>query len=87
MGLLDIFFGKRKSSATEAKKRLTMVLEYERKQLPPNFAELLKQDLVSIFSKYPQFDVDNIEVELRKEDGTLSTEQLWISIPFKESRR
>jgi len=87
MGLLDILFGKKRNSAEEAKRRLTMVLEYERKQLPPNFAELLKQDLISIFSKYPQFDVDNIEVEIRKEDGNLHTEQLWISIPFKERGR
>jgi len=87
MGLLDILFGKKKNSAEEAKKRLTMVLEYERKQLPPNFAELLKQDLVSIFSKYPQFDVDNIEVEIKKIESETVTEQLWISIPFKERGR
>jgi cell division topological specificity factor len=87
MGILDLLFGRKENSAKEAKKRLTMVLEYERKQLPPNFAELLRKDLVSIFSKYPQFDVDNIEVEIRKENGELSTEQLWISIPFKERGR
>lgn len=88
MGLLDIFFGKKKTSAQEAKNRIKMVLEYERKQLPPNFADLLKEDLITIFSKYPQFDVDNIEVEIHKaeyEDGNF--EQLWISIPFKEFER
>ena len=84
MGLLGFLFGRKKeTSANEAKKRLMMVLEYERKNLPPNFAELLKQDLISVFSKYPQFDVGNIEVEIKK-NAEFSTEELWISIPFKD---
>ena len=85
MGLLELLFGKRETSAQKAKKRLSMVLEYERRKLPPNFPELLKRDLVALFRKYPQFDVENIEVELKSniENGTL-LEQLWISIPFKE---
>ncbi|MEO2153652.1 MAG: cell division topological specificity factor MinE [Aquificae bacterium] len=84
MGILDFLFGKRSSSAKEAKKRLMMVLEYERKKLPPNFAELLKKDLIEVFSKYPQFDVSNIEVEIKK-NPQHNTEELWIAIPFKEN--
>ena len=85
MGLLELLFGKRETSAQKAKKRLSMVLEYERRKLPPNFPDLLKRDLVEIFRKYPQFDVEHIEVELKRstDKGTL-LEQLWISIPFKE---
>ena len=80
MGILDILFGRRQKSANEAKQRLMMVLEYERKNLPPNFAELLKQDLIEVFSKYEQFDTANIEVNVKKEQDT---EELWISIPFR----
>ncbi len=83
MGILDLFFGKKRTSANEAKKRLMMVLEYERKKLPPNFAERLKDDLVQVFGKYPQFAVDRIEVEIKR-DPQFNTEELWISIPFKE---
>jgi len=84
MSFLDFLFGRKKdTSAQEAKKRLMMVLEYERRKLPPNFAELLKEDLITVFSKYPQFDVSNIEVEIKKGEH-ISTEELWISIPFKE---
>ena len=79
MGLFDFF--RRESSSQVAKRRLQMVLEYERKGLPPNFAELLQQDLRGVFSKYPQFDASNVEVEIRHENGK---EQLWISIPFKD---
>ena len=78
MGIFDFF--KRESSSQVAKRRLQMVLEYERKGLPPNFADLLQNDLKDVFTKYPQFDSHNVEVEIREEDGK---EQLWISIPFK----
>ncbi|WP_029520270.1 cell division topological specificity factor MinE [Persephonella sp. IF05-L8] len=77
MSLFDLF--KRKKSSDVAKKRLMMVLSYERKGLPPNFAEILQKDLIQVFSKYPQFDSHRIEVEI-KNDGYV--DQLWISIPF-----
>ncbi len=83
MGILDILLGRKKKSADEAKKRLMMVLEYERKKLPPNFAERLKDDLIKVFGKYPQFAVDKIEVEIKR-NLEFNTEELWISIPFKD---
>ncbi|WP_457643060.1 cell division topological specificity factor MinE [Persephonella sp.] len=84
MSLFGLF--KRKKSSEEAKRRLQMVLSYERKGLPPNFAQILQNDLIEVFSKYPQFDSKRIEVEL-KNDGDV--DQLWISIPFsrEDSRR
>jgi cell division topological specificity factor MinE len=69
-------------SKDEAKKRLTLVLAYERKGLPPNFIERLKDELVCIFSKYPQFDVSRIEIEIRKENDDF--EEVWIGVPFKQ---
>ncbi|HID79034.1 MAG TPA: cell division topological specificity factor MinE [Aquificales bacterium] len=83
MGLFNFWKKKKNSSAQEAKKRLTMVLEYERKNLPPNFADRLKEDLITIFAKYNIFDISNIEVEIKRAESD-TTEELWISIPFKE---
>ncbi len=77
MSLFDIF--KRKRSSSVAKERLMMVLSYERKGLPPNFAELLQADLVQVFKKYPQFDTEKIEVEIKSNGGM---DELWVSIPF-----
>jgi len=71
---------KSRKSKEVAKKRLQLVLSYERSGLPPNIVEEIKRDLVSIFGKYPYFDADNIEVNLKKED--VNREQLWISIPI-----
>lgn len=77
----NLLFG-RNASKDKAKKRLTLVLSYERKGLPPNFAEKLKDDLLYVFSKYPQFEVSKIEVNIRREDEDF--DQLWISVPFKK---
>ena len=77
----DLFFNRGKSKE-EAKKRLTLVLSYERKGLPPNFADRLKEDLILVFSKYPQFEVKKIEVDIRKEKEGF--DELWISVPFKQ---
>ncbi len=79
MGLFDFF--KSNKSSKVAKDRLKIVLEYERKGLPPNFAALIQEDLKQVFSKYKQFDAQNIEVDMTRENGR---EQLWISIPFKD---
>jgi len=78
--ILDSLFGHNKSK-DEAKRRLTLVLSYERKGLPPNFIERLRDDLVYVLSKYSQLDVNRIEVEIKGDDDF---EELWISIPFKQ---
>lgn len=81
---MSIFnFFKKGASANKAKERLMMVLSYERKGLPPNFADILKADLISVFSKYPQFDSHNIDVEMKTENDR---DELWISIPFAKDR-
>ncbi|MEZ0361722.1 MAG: cell division topological specificity factor MinE [Hydrogenobacter sp.] len=78
--MFDFLFGRGKSR-DEAVRRLTLVLAYERRGLPPNFVEKLRDDLVSVFSKYPQFEVRRIEVDIRREKEGF--DELWISIPFK----
>jgi len=41
---------------------------------------MLQDDLVRVFSKYPQFDSNMIEVDLRNDEDR---EEVWISIPLK----
>jgi cell division topological specificity factor MinE len=78
--ILEFLFGNSKSK-DEAKRRLTLVLAYERKGLPPNFIERLKEELVYVFSKYSQFDVSRIEIDIKKRNDDF--EEIWIGIPFK----
>ncbi|WP_343122629.1 cell division topological specificity factor MinE [Hydrogenivirga sp. 128-5-R1-1] len=73
----------RKKSKDVAKQRLMLVLSYERQGLPPSMVDKLKEDLISLFSKYPQFDAAGIDVSLKKNED--EREELWISIPFKGS--
>ena len=72
-------FLRRKKSAKVAKERLRMVLTYERKDLPPNFTEKIQNDLINLFEKYPQFNVNNIEINVK---GGNQRDELSISIPF-----
>ena len=87
MGILDFICKKNRrklSSAEEAKKRLSVLLEYERMKLPTNFPELLKKDLVTLFRKYPQFDTQRIEVKIqRNRQQGVELEQLWISMEIQ----
>ena len=74
---------KTRKSKEIAKKRLQLVLSYERIGIPPHVIEKIKNDLINVFSNYPYFDAKNIEVNLKREDT--NREELWISIPIKES--
>jgi len=78
---LGSFF--RRKSKDVAKQRLMLVLSYERQGLPPSMVEKLKEDLISLFSKYPQFDAKGIDVVVRRNEE--DREELWISIPFKNA--
>lgn len=83
MSIFDFLFGRNKS-AEVAKERLMMVLSYERKDLPSDFTEKVRKDLVHVFGKYPQFNLGNIEVNLKTGP---TRDELSISIPFNRDRR
>jgi len=72
-------FLRRKKSANVAKERLRMVLSYERKDLPPNFTDKIQSDLINLFQKYPQLNVNNIEINVKEGN---QKDELYISIPF-----
>ena len=72
-------FFRRKKSANVAKERLRMVLSYERKDLPPNFTDEIQGDLIKLFQKYPQLNVNNIDINVKEGN---QKDELYISIPF-----
>jgi cell division topological specificity factor len=72
-------FFRRKKSVNVAKERLRMVLSFERKDLPPNFTEKIQNDLINLFQKYPQFNLSNIEINVK---AGHQRDELSISIPF-----
>jgi len=71
----------RKKSKDEAKKRLTFILQYERHGIPPSLIENLKKDIISVLSKYPQIDIDDINLAFKGETEGIA--EIYISIPVK----
>ncbi len=50
------------SSSDTAKRRLRFVLVQDRLSLPPEKMAQLRQELISVISKYVEFDRDGIEI-------------------------
>lgn len=83
LGYFNKWFRREDSSRT-AKERLHLVLVHDRANLSPQVLEALKEDLISVISKYMEFDVNSIQVNL---DGDDSTVALVANIPIREVKR
>ncbi len=74
-------FGRK--SKDEAKKRLTLILQYERQGIPPSLIDNLRKDIIGVLSKYPQIDIDDINLSLKGDREGVA--EIYISIPVKGS--
>ena len=74
MSLLDKIFGAKKSSASEAKDRLMLVLASERAVNVP-YLEEMKKELIAVIEKYTK--AEKIEI---KTDGNQNFETLEVEI-------
>jgi cell division topological specificity factor len=61
------------SSRNQAKKRLKLVLEYDRAQLSPGELALIRDEIISSISRHVQVSSDEVEVKL-EEGGRLVAE-------------
>jgi len=83
MALIDYFRRKRNSSASVAKERLQIILAREHTDRDgPDFLPDLKRDLIEVVSKYIDIDIDNIKIELDREDNC---EILELNIPLSDA--
>jgi len=75
MSFISSFFGKKKSSASVAKDRLTIMLSHERADCKLPYLDDLRKDLIDVIKKYTSVDdikitthnnqsVDILEVEI-----------------------
>jgi len=71
-------------SSRTAKERLHLVLVHDRANLSPQILEALKEDLIEVISKYMEFDVDSIQVNLDSDESTVA---LVANIPIREVKR
>ncbi len=72
MSFFDIF--KKKKSANEAKKRLMMMLEYERASTKIDNVDEMKKDIIEVIKKYVKVKDVNIKNHSNQEFEALELE-------------
>ncbi|PMQ02474.1 MAG: cell division topological specificity factor MinE [Dictyoglomus sp. NZ13-RE01] len=70
----------RSGSAAEAKRRLSVMVIYDRAGLEQGAIDSIKEDIIKIISKYSQLDTENIEVNVSSRDNQTV---LRIDIPLR----
>jgi cell division topological specificity factor len=71
-------------SKQAAKERLRLVLIHDRAMVSPQLLELLKEDLISVISKYMDIDEKAMDINLAKMDDSVA---LVANIPVRSLRR
>jgi cell division topological specificity factor len=71
-------FGK-KSSKEIAKKRLQLVLKYDRAGLPPNAIEEVKNAILNALKEFPFIDATGVSINVSHDD----LEKIEIEVPVK----
>lgn len=78
-------FGKESvNSKNVAKERLRLVLVHDRASVSPQLLQALKNDLITVISKYMEIDEKALEVNL---DGDDTQVALVANIPVKRMKR
>ena len=63
MGFLDRLFGRDEPTSREiAKDRLQLVLVHDRIKISPGMMDKMKDELITVISRYVEIDADGVEV-------------------------
>jgi cell division topological specificity factor len=63
MGLLNRVFGRRESTSSAiAKERLQLVLVHDRIKISPATLEKMKDELITVISRYVEIEADGVQV-------------------------
>ena len=90
MSLLDMIFGRKKTTATVAKERLQIILAHERAvdndgqsdSESPSWLPQLQSELVEVIAKYVKINTEDLKVHLEKRDN-LELLEINVTIPEK----
>ena len=70
MSRLSYFFGTKQKTASMAKERLSLIIAHERGgNRAPDFLPALQRELIEVISKYVNVGIDDIKVQLEKQDN------------------
>lgn len=75
------------SSRDVAKERLKLILVHDRTNIPPQFLDMIKGDLIRVISDYAEVDEHGIEITVstgEKGKGDENISALIASIPIKK---
>ncbi|MBP9743075.1 MAG: cell division topological specificity factor MinE [Burkholderiales bacterium] len=90
MALIDLFFGRKKTTAGIAKERLQIILAHERLlddganayEATPSWLPDLQQELVTVIAKYIKINIEDLKVNLEKRDN-LELLEINVTLPEK----
>lgn len=84
MNFFDRFFGNASNkSGTIAKERLQFVLVQDRIKLPPDILDQMRDEIITVISKYVDIDQDGIDISVTK---VASQSCLVANIPILRSK-
>lgn len=84
LDLISRVFGRDNASADVAKERLRLVLVHDRTNVSPQFLESLKEELISVISRYMEIEEDNMDVTLQTAQNQVA---LVANIPVRRMKR
>ncbi|MBR4777793.1 MAG: cell division topological specificity factor MinE [Lachnospiraceae bacterium] len=89
MAFWDNFFKKKSDSASNAVNRIKFVLQSDRSGLPAETLEKIKNDIISVLSKYVDIDTKDLDFNITKapSEGGELTPALCANIPIKGVKR
>ncbi len=70
-GVLKRVFDRKSNTGETARRRLQLVLVHDRASLSPSTISALKDDLISVVSKYVDIDRDSVQVEMHRSGTSL----------------
>jgi len=80
----DQLFGREKKSANQAKERLRLVLIHDRTDLTPGALDMMKDELISVISRYVQIDSAAMQIGVEQRGRE---QRLVADIPLKPAGR
>ena len=87
MSIFNFFRSPPKTSATQAKERLQIVMAHERSgRSGPDFLPMLQQELLAVIAKYVDLDENKVEVKLDR-GSDCSTLEVNIELPSRDQIR
>jgi cell division topological specificity factor len=72
MSLIEKIFGKRQKTAAIARERLQIILAHERDgrlNSKPDYLPALQRELMEVISKYVSVNLEDIKVQLERQDN------------------